>query len=36
MTSALSEAGGYPPEGQGAYFLCDIFDAMPKNDLASM
>ncbi|MGR3762472.1 replication initiator protein A (plasmid) [Roseobacteraceae bacterium NS-SX3] len=27
---------GLPPEGQGAFFLCDIFDAIPKNDLASM
>ncbi len=27
---------GYPPEGQGDFFLCDIFDAIPKNDLASM
>ena len=29
-------AGAYPPEGQGEFFLCDIFDAIPKNDLASM
>ncbi len=29
-------AGAYPPEGQGDFFLCDIFDAIPKNDLASM
>ncbi len=29
-------AAAYPPEGQGDFFLCDIFDAIPKNDLASM
>ncbi|MFW8637133.1 replication initiator protein A [Cribrihabitans pelagius] len=29
-------AGGLPPEGQGDFFLCDIFGAIPKNDLASM
>ncbi|MFW8595935.1 replication initiator protein A [Cribrihabitans neustonicus] len=29
-------AGGIPPEGQGDFFLCDIFGAIPKNDLASM
>ncbi|MQY44110.1 RepB family plasmid replication initiator protein [Epibacterium sp. SM1969] len=33
MTDAVS---AYPPEGQGEFFLCDIFDAIPKNDLASM
>lgn len=33
---AVSDRAGYPPEGQGAYFLCDIFGAMPKNDLATM
>ena len=41
MTSIGTDAAGgalasYPPEGQGDYFLCDIFDAIPKNDLASM
>ncbi|UWQ81940.1 replication initiator protein A (plasmid) [Leisingera sp. S132] len=29
-------AGAIPPEGQGDFFLCDIFGAIPKNDLASM
>jgi len=29
-------ADGIPPEGQGDFFLCDIFGAIPKNDLASM
>lgn len=24
------------PDGDGAFFLCDIFDTIPKNDLASM
>ncbi len=33
MTDAVS---AYPPEGRGEFFLCDIFDAIPKNDLASM
>ena len=31
-----ANAAGYPPEGQGDFFLCDLFDAIPKNDLASM
>jgi plasmid replication initiation protein len=34
--SVVAAAGGYPPEGQGDFFLCDVFDAIPKNDLASM
>ncbi|MEY8802431.1 replication initiator protein A [Leisingera sp. XS_AS12] len=29
-------ADGIPPEGQGDFFLCDIFGAIPKNDLVSM
>lgn len=29
-------AGAIPPEGQGDFFLCDIFGAIPKNDLVSM
>ncbi|WP_027256096.1 replication initiator protein A [Leisingera aquimarina] len=33
-------AGGHSPDGpldgQGDFFLCDIFGAIPKNDLASM
>ena len=29
-------SAAYPPEAQGDFFLCDIFDAIPKNDLASM
>ncbi|MBT8154507.1 replication initiator protein A [Epibacterium ulvae] len=33
MTDAVS---AYPPEGQGEFFLCDIFGAIPKNDLVSM
>jgi plasmid replication initiation protein len=37
----MAAAGGaYPAEAQGGaegrFFLCDIFDAIPKNDLASM
>lgn len=36
VTGGGLTAGGYPPEGQGEFFLCDIFDAIPKNDLASM
>ena len=35
MGTALT-GGAYPPEGQGDFFLCDIFGAIPKNDLASM
>lgn len=34
--SVVAAAGRYPPEGQGDFFLCDVFDAIPKNDLASM
>jgi plasmid replication initiation protein len=34
--SVVAAAGSYPPEGQGDFFLCDVFDAIPKNDLASM
>ncbi|WP_192963762.1 replication initiator protein A [Phycobacter azelaicus] len=36
VTGGGLTAGAYPPEGQGEFFLCDIFDAIPKNDLASM
>ena len=36
LTGGGLTAGAYPPEGQGDFFLCDIFDAIPKNDLASM
>ncbi|MDE4134795.1 replication initiator protein A [Phaeobacter sp. QD34_3] len=36
LTGGGLTAGTYPPEGQGDFFLCDIFDAIPKNDLASM
>ena len=33
----MAGAGGaYPAEAAGGFFLCDIFDAIPKNDLASM
>lgn len=33
----MAAAGGaYPAEAAGGFFLCDIFDAIPKNDLASM
>lgn len=35
MAAALT-AGGEPAEGQGDFFLCDIFGAIPKNDLVSM
>ncbi|WP_425537473.1 replication initiator protein A [Phaeobacter gallaeciensis] len=31
MQTSVAQASG-----QGAFFLCDIFDAIPKNDLASM
>ena len=34
--SAAVTGGTYPPNEQGDFFLCDIFDAIPKNDLASM
>ena len=34
ITGQMS-AGGSAPQG-GDFFLCDIFDAIPKNDLASM
>jgi plasmid replication initiation protein len=35
---AMTGAGGLLPErrGQGDFFLCDVFDAIPKDDLASM
>lgn len=36
VTGGGLTAGTYPSEGQGDFFLCDIFDAIPKNDLASM
>ena len=39
MSSAVSSgAGGLLPDRhrQGDFFLCDIFDAIPKDDLASM
>lgn len=39
MSSAVSNgAGGLLPDRhrQGDFFLCDIFDAIPKDDLASM
>ncbi|TDK50884.1 replication initiator protein A [Antarcticimicrobium luteum] len=39
MSSAISSgAGGLLPDRhrQGDFFLCDIFDAIPKDDLASM
>jgi plasmid replication initiation protein len=36
----MAAGGAYPAEAQGGaegrFFLCDIFDAIPKNDLASM
>jgi plasmid replication initiation protein len=36
----MAAGGAYPAEAQGSaegrFFLCDIFDAIPKNDLASM
>jgi len=34
----MAGAGGLLPErrGQGDFFLCDVFDAIPKDDLASM
>lgn len=34
-TLAAAEGGHLPASGQG-FFLCDIFDAIPKNDLATM
>ncbi len=36
VSDLTTHTSGYPPEGQGEYFLCDLFDAIPKNDLASM
>ena len=38
MTGFSSGAGGLLPDRQrqGDFFLCDIFDAIPKDDLASM
>ena len=36
VSDLTAHAAGYPPEGQGEYFLCDIFDAIPKNYLASI
>ncbi|NRB19338.1 MAG: replication initiator protein A [Rhodobacteraceae bacterium] len=35
MCAALT-AGAGPAPGQGAFFLCDVFGAVPKNDMASM
>ena len=35
MSTALTGASG-PSGEQGAFFLCDVFGAVPKNDLASM
>ncbi|MFC3060243.1 replication initiator protein A [Paenirhodobacter populi] len=37
MTGTLAAAGGgrMPASGQG-FFLCDIFDAIPKDDIATM
>jgi plasmid replication initiation protein len=35
MGAALT-GGADPSQGQGAFFLCDVFGAVPKNDLASM
>ena len=38
MASEMAEPGGLMPDRnrQGDFFLCDIFDAIPKDDLASM
>ncbi len=38
MSSAISGAGGLLPDRrrQGDFFVCDIFDAIPKDDMASM
>jgi plasmid replication initiation protein len=35
MSAALTGGSG-PSERQGGFFLCDVFGAIPKNDLASM
>lgn len=35
MSAALT-GGADPSQGQGEFFLCDVFGAVPKNDLASM
>ncbi len=32
---ALASVSGYPP-ARGDFFVCDIFDALPKDDMASM
>ncbi len=38
MTNSISRAGGLLPDRhpQGDFFLCDVFDAIPKDDLATM
>ncbi|WP_181893341.1 replication initiator protein A [Falsiruegeria mediterranea] len=38
MSRAVTAAGGLLPDRhqQGDFFVCDIFDAIPKDDLASM
>lgn len=39
MTNAITGAGGsswLPERHQPDFFVCDVFDAVPKNDLASM
>ncbi|WIY27824.1 replication initiator protein A [Parasedimentitalea psychrophila] len=35
MCAALTGGAG-PSQGQGAFFLCDVFGVVPKNDMASM
>ena len=36
MSSLAGRQGGSPPTRQRDFFLCDVFDAAPKDDLASM
>lgn len=36
MAVAIEGGAADAPDGSGAFFLCDIFDTIPKNDLASM
>lgn len=34
--TTVAAGGSYPARSQEDFFLCDVFDAIPKNDLASM